>query len=300
LEIEILPDPRLRFRAGLEMRSQSLGDTGSVSSTGLAGGWLDARYLPGPDWLLGAGAAIPFRDPSVTLQETRLVSWLQETGLQMPGSSFVLEPSIEARVSRGAAWNELYAAAAGIAVMVRLPHPAYRGGVSLDPGDRVRLAFGLDGPLAGWRGALAISGTVETVSRLDDADRYREGPRLRAEITLQRPGKYGFRCELGSYLQAQGDGGSGWPAPRGGSLWRAGVGLSWGEIWRWTASAAAWRAQGFGDLLGDSFAVRPGASLGRSFGGHRLEASIAPLFGTAAHDRSLRGVDAVLSWGLAR
>lgn len=299
LEVGLRPAARLRIRAGIEMRSQSIGGPGSITSTALAGGWLDARCAAGSSWLIGAGGVAPMRDPSITLDESRLVTWLEETGLQL-GSTLALDPSLEARVSRSAAWRQVYSFAAGIAAMARLPHPAYRGGVSLDPGDRLRLAAGFEGPLSAWRGSLSASGSVESFSKMDGAGRYREGPRVRIETVLVRPGNHELRCELGTYLQAEGEGGGGWPAPRGGSLWRAGLGLTWGSAWRWTVSAAGWRTRGFGDLLGDSFAVRPGGSVARTFGGHHLEASIAPLFGTAARDQTLRGLDAVLSWGIAR
>ncbi len=300
-EIEILPDPRLRMRAGLELRSQRLGDTGSVSSTGLAGGWLDARFLAGSNWLLGAGGAMPFRDPSITVRESRLVAWLQETGLQLRGANVALDPMIEARAWRRIALGVTCRMAAGATLLALPPHSIYRGG---DLPSTRGIAFGWPPESRGrWPGGAVPSRFPERPRPYRGWEAkiaFGRGRRCRVEGSILRPGNRSLRFELGSYLQARGEGTADWRAPSGGSLFRAAGSLSWGTLWHWTAGVTAWRTVGFGDLLGNSLCVRPGLSLGRAIGNGRVEAALAPSFGAASRDRSLRGIEASLSWELAR
>jgi len=297
-EIHLLPDPRLRMRLGIDLRSQSLSDPGEISSAGVAGGWVDARYDVVPRWLLGAGLTAPFSDPALTMKESRIVSWLEETGLQMPGGGLALEPSVEGRVTHTLAAGGGLAAAGVLALRVRLPYTAFEGESDLDPGDRLRLALAIEGPLAGWRAAATVAGRVESVTRLGGSDRYREGACGQMDVVLVRPGNHKWEGWFRSYVQAKGDGAGGWPAPSAGTLLSLGVERSGGMIWQWSLGLSAWTSRGFDDRIGDLHALRPMLSLGRSLGRQRLEGRIAPSFGTASGNQSLRGVDLTLNWSL--
>jgi hypothetical protein len=185
-------------------------------------------------------------------------------------------------------------------MMMRLPYAPYRGGSSFDPGDRLRIALAIEGPLVGCRGALSAAGTAETVSRVSGANRYREGPRLQTDVLLVHPGNRQWSAEFGAYLQAEGEGTRDWKPPRGGSLLRAGVSLSGGTTWKWGVGVEAWKSRGFDDLLGSFAAMRPKIGLERAAGAHHLGIAAAPAFGSASDDRSLRGFDISLMWEFAQ
>lgn len=287
---------RAAFTAGVEMSGVELDARKEASASGPAGGWLEIELRPGSDWLLAAGGAFPMRSNSLTLDEGRLVGWLEETGLQMPASGLAFAPTLEIRAAREIRLPSEGRLALAAGWIHRASYILYEDEATLDPGSRFRAAGAYEAILGGGRLQSAVSFTRETFTRIEEQRRYREGDRTRIDLRWIRPGPAEWDFHLGSLLQADGEGADAWDPPAGGSVVSGGVSLRGGLKWGWVAGVDAWRSGGFDDLLGDLVAVRPEAGVARAIGAHRLALSAAPAFGFGEEDLSLRGWRIQLGW----
>jgi len=300
IEIGLEPLPGGEVSLGFDLRHQEMEGSPSAKSSGVGAGWLNARHRVDHRWILGLGAVVPLRDPSLTGEEMRLASLLEETGLRMPVGGLAPGPGVEARALRMIPLGAVHKAGVAAGILIRAPYRAARGEGSLDPGDRLRLAAALNGPYQGVHWSLTAAGTTEGNSKLRGVDRYREGERLDLALGLSRPGNLSLESLLRLFLQAEGEASVGWAAPSGGSVLSGGIQTAWGDDWRWRAALTAWRYEGFDDLIADPVVLRPSVGLLKRWGRQGIEGSIAPALGSAREGRSLRGLEVSFLWSLGQ
>ncbi len=300
LEARVDMATRASLFGGIEIRGADLDAADNASAADPAGGWVELEARPAPGWLLAMGGSFPMRSNSLDLEEARLVSWLEETGLQLPASGVAFAPAMEIRAAREIrVGGEGKAAIAG-AWIHRASYILFEDEATFNPGSRYRIAGAYGTILEGGRLQATAAYTREGLSQLEEESRFREGDRLRIGLRWVRPGAAEWDLRLGGLLQADGEGSDGWEAPAGGTVFSGRTSIAGGEDWRWIAALEAWRSGGFDDLLGDLVAFRPEAGIERRSGDHGFTLTAAPAFGFGEDELTLRGFGIRAGWEMRR